>query len=70
VAIDNFLADRQPDSRSRVIRSAVQTLEHHEDAIEVLAVDAYPVIFDSKCPDVGLLVHTDVDAWRFGALEL
>src|SRR5205814_7648600 len=50
VAIDDLLADRQPDSSSRVLGFVVQALEDHEDAFKVLRVDADALVLDAEEP--------------------
>src|SRR5262249_28629011 len=46
VAVDDFLADREADAGARVLALVVQALEHHEDALEVLRLDADAVVPD------------------------
>src|SRR5688572_10729748 len=50
VALDHLLADRQPDAGSRVLALVVQPLEHHEDALEVLRLDADAVVARREFP--------------------
>src|SRR5258706_2354810 len=44
VAVHHLLADRQADAGARVLALVVQALEHHEDALEVLHLDADAVV--------------------------
>src|SRR2546430_1702399 len=44
VALDDLLADREPDPRARVLVLPVQPLENDEDPLEVLRVDADAVV--------------------------
>src|SRR3954468_10392922 len=70
MAIDDFLADREPNARSGILRPAVQPLENHEDAVEILAVYAYPVVLDCERPDIVALLCFDMYARRRFAPEL
>src|SRR5215467_12579381 len=42
----------------------MQPLEYHEDALEVLPLDADAVVGDREAPLALLLLHADVDAQR------
>ena len=70
VAIDDPLADGQPDARARILLAAVQALKDQEDAILVLCVDADAVVADGKVPQVAFTLGVDVDFWRRRAAKL
>src|SRR3954469_13917751 len=50
VPLHDPLADREPDPAARVLLPPVQPLEHGEDAIRVVRVDADPVVGDRQEP--------------------
>src|SRR6185295_5268806 len=61
VALDDLLHDREPDARAGVIRLVVQPLEHHEDAIAVLRVQADAVVLHGEEPHLVARLGADVD---------
>ena len=48
--LENPLTDREADPRSLVLAAPMQPLKNHEDALEVLRIDADPVIGDGENP--------------------
>src|SRR5690606_23413819 len=48
VALDDLLADGEADPGAGILPLAVQPLEHHEDALEVLRLDADAVVRDAE----------------------
>src|SRR5205085_4428226 len=62
VALDYLLDDRQADAGARVLALVVQALEHHEDALEVLRLDADAVVLDAELVRRPEVLETDVDA--------
>src|SRR5918995_4801286 len=50
VALDHLLADGQADAGSRVLALVMQALEHHEDALVVLRLDADAVVAHFEVP--------------------
>src|SRR6185503_5446764 len=62
MALDHLLADGEADAGARILALVEQPLEHHEDALEILRLDADAVIphFDLK---FGIFFrNADVDA--------
>src|ERR1041385_1295100 len=53
VALDDALADAQPDPGARVFVAVVQALEHLEDAAAVLGVEADALVGDLEPPPIG-----------------
>ena len=70
VAGDDAAADGEPDAVAGQLVAAVQALEHDEDALEVLGLDADAVVAHPQVPLLPLLGRADVDARRRGAAEL
>src|ERR1043165_9905826 len=70
VALDDFLADGEPDAGARILAHGVQPLEEHEDALEVLRLDADAVVGHRDAPLARLLRRRDVDARHGAATEL
>src|SRR6267378_7242348 len=70
VALGHLLADREPDAGSRVFAHRMQALEQHEDAVEVLRLDADAVIGDADVPLARFLHRADMDAGHLLAAEL
>src|SRR6267378_7332782 len=70
VALRDFLADGEPDAGSRVLAHRMQALEEHEDALEVLRLDADAVVGDADVPLARLLDRADMDAGHLLAAEL
>src|SRR6185503_2444023 len=62
VALDHFLADGEPDAGAGILALVEQPLEHHEDALEVLRLDADAVITNFKSPFLGRFFDADVNA--------
>src|SRR5687767_10700860 len=54
VSFDNLFADRQPNARAGVLIARVESLEQHENALEVLRVNADAIVRDRKHPVVGV----------------
>src|SRR2546421_2586470 len=70
VTLDNLLADGEPQPRARVLVLPMQALEDDEDPLEVLRVDADPVVANAEQP-LPLVPHAcDSDVWRCGPAEL
>src|SRR5574341_1244391 len=61
VALHHLLADRQPDAGARVLALVVQALEHHEDALVVLRLDADAVVLHFKGPFLGAFDDAHMD---------
>src|SRR5690242_15276809 len=59
-AFDDLLAHRQADPRPRVLLARVETLEHLEDAVRVLGIDADPVVAHREHPLVRPPANADV----------
>src|ERR1044071_2564595 len=70
MALDDLLADREADAGAGVFPHRVQPLEDHEDALEVLRLDADAVVGDGDLPRIALVLGADVDARYAGAAEL
>src|SRR5918999_4712864 len=70
VALDHLLADREADARSGVLALVVQTLEHHEDALEILRLDADAVVSNFKGPGGGSLGDPYMYPWNRSRVEL
>src|SRR5947208_15730283 len=71
VALDHLLDDRQADPGSRVLALVVQALEHHEDALEVLRLDADAVVAHREFPFRALVGGAHVHGGRgIGLAEL
>src|SRR5260221_3708868 len=70
VALDHFLADGEADTGARVLGLVVQTLEHHEDALEILRLDTDAIVADGEL-EVGFLFDAgDVDPGHRRRAEL
>src|SRR5882672_10274277 len=70
VAVDHLLADGEADAGAGVPALVVQALEHHEDALEILRLDADAVVLHG---DLELVVPLDrgyMDAGLRLAVEL
>jgi hypothetical protein len=50
VALDDFLADGQPDASASELIPFVQPLEHAENPFEVLRIDSQAVVFYREVP--------------------
>src|SRR3546814_19440902 len=73
VLVNDALGDRQPDAGAGVLVGGVEALEHAEDPLPVLLLDADPVVDDLDAPTVAVLhpARGDLDAHRrVGASEL
>src|SRR3954447_1194958 len=70
VALGDLLADGKADARAGVLAHGMQALEQHEDALEVLRLDADAVVGDADAPLGIFLLRRDVDARRRLAAEL
>jgi hypothetical protein len=53
VLLDDLLTDGQPNARSSVFVASMQALEHAEDPLEILRIDADAIIGDRKNVAVG-----------------
>src|SRR3954453_5623931 len=53
VALDDPAADREPDARALVALAVVQALEHLEDAVAVLGLDADPGVLHGDLHEPG-----------------
>jgi hypothetical protein len=79
MALDDSLADRQPDAASWIRIAPVKALEHGEYAIRVLRIDPDPVVGDAELPvpaiahgghlDARQTVFDELDAVRDQVLE-
>src|SRR5438874_8229547 len=70
VALDHLLADGKADAGAGVLTHGMQPLEQHEDALEVLRLDADAVVGDRDTP-LGVFLHRrDMDARRRLTAEL
>src|SRR5438045_1417113 len=58
--LDDPLSDREADAGAWILVAAVQPLENHKDAIEVLRLDADPVVADTEQPVSVLLGRGNV----------
>src|SRR5918992_302554 len=70
VALDHLLADRKPNAGTRVFALVVQPLEHHEDALEVLRLDADAVVAHRKLVAFAPVLDRDVNARHVLRAEL
>src|ERR671914_1966302 len=70
VALDHLLADREADARSGILALVVQTLEHHEDALEILRLDADAVVSHLKGPFERGLGDPHMYPWNRSRAEL
>src|SRR5438132_848988 len=70
VALGDLLTDRKPDAGPGVLAHRMQALEQHEDALEVLRLDADAVVGDADVPLAGLLHRADMDVRPRRAAEL
>ena len=61
---DDFAADRQADSRSRISVGSVQPLENLENPLLVFRIDADAVIADGKEPRILLERRGNMNQWR------
>src|SRR5262245_25769715 len=59
VPFDDLLADCEPDARACIFGSSVQPLKQHENAVEVLGIDADAVVGDTELPQVGIALGRD-----------
>src|SRR5262249_20631605 len=64
MAVDHLLAYREADPGTGVFIPGMQPLEHHEDTLEVLLLDADTVVGDRKTPFAFQVLEADVDAHR------
>src|SRR5205807_7645176 len=72
MALDDLLTDGQSDSRSRVLVPPMQTLEDHEDAVEVALLDPDAVVSHAEHPE-GLVIAgpgRNLDGGRLCPVEL
>jgi len=67
VALDDALAERQPDSGTRVFVLAVQSLEYAEDAVGIVGVDTDALVLDRDDPLVAVPFGRDLHPWRLVA---
>src|SRR5258708_7379266 len=70
VTLDHLLADGEPDARSRVFDLVVQPLEHHEDALEVLRLDADAIVLHHEFPVIGFRHTKNIDSGNGCRAEL
>src|SRR5262249_22521535 len=70
VALDHLLHDGEPDPRARILALVVQPLEHHEDPLEVLRLDADAVVANRDLAGLAAVVDRDVDLRRRLRAEL
>src|SRR6185437_8205748 len=70
VALDDFLADREPNSGAGVLLSGVQALEDHEDTVGVLGVDPDSVVPDGDSPPRADALRRNADADGYLVTEL
>jgi hypothetical protein len=52
--VDDLLANRQADTRSGILRLAMEALKHAEDGLMVLCGDADAIVFYAEHPNVAL----------------
>src|ERR671926_1153195 len=64
MALDDLLADGKADAGARVLTHGMQPLKQHEDALEVLRLDADAVVGDADAPLGVFLGRRDMDARR------
>src|SRR6266576_2452246 len=64
MALDDPLADREPDAAAGVGVAAVQALEYGEDPVGVLRVDPDAVVRDGEARRPTLALGRQVDPWR------
>src|SRR3954468_6830625 len=69
MALGDLLADREPDAGAGKLPFGMQLLEHHEDPLEVLRLDADAVVLDAELPFVPGFLHHDVDPGHRGRAE-
>ena len=50
MALYDFSAHCQPDSRAGVLATAVETLEHREDPVQILLLEPDTVVLDRNLP--------------------
>src|SRR4051795_12497268 len=70
VALGDLLADGKADAGAGVLAHGMQALEQHEDALEVLRLDADAVVGDADAPVAALVDGRDVDPRYARAAEL
>src|SRR4051812_3309979 len=70
VALDHLAADGEADAGAGVLAHRVQALEHHEDALEVLRLDADAVVADDDVVFIGFFAPGDVDPGHARSPEL
>src|SRR5437773_11646454 len=59
VALDDLLAQRQPDAGAGILGAPVQALEQREDALEVFRRDADAVVRHGEAPAFGAGLRTE-----------
>ena len=70
MALDDLLADGKADAGARVLAHGMQPLKQHEDALEVLRLDADAVVGHRDAPFARLLGGAHVDARQRRPAEL
>src|SRR6185295_3578461 len=61
VALDDLLADGEADAGAGVLLTGVQALKQHEYFLEVLGLDADPVVPDEEVTFLAVRLGADLD---------
>src|SRR5450432_4866121 len=70
VPIDDLLANREPDTGTGVFSLVMQALEHHENPVRILLIEADAVVPHREDPDLVARLGADVDLRGLGAAKL
>jgi len=62
--LDDLLANRQPDTRPRIVVPVMQPLKNNEDLLEEQRIDADAIVFDRKLPMPIFSLRPDADQGR------
>ena len=68
--LQDLLDDSKTDACSRILLLSMQTLEHLEQLVGVLGVDAYAVVLDREDPIASLAAGRNIDSQWLGSTEL
>src|SRR5574340_430848 len=70
VALHHLLADGEADAGPGIFALVVQPLEHHEDALEILRLDADAVVPHRKFISLAKILHRHMDSRNGRGTEL